>query len=173
MKKLLLIIFCILLCSCRPERDDYFVLDFDEYSLAVGYDDVNYLKLVFEADLPEEMEANEILKDVEMSFWGNYFADIDLKNPIDETISPDDAVITGLDLYLPNAGMTTYKLDGIELSSSVKENCKAFDGEYIERNGYACLITRQVDDTLNVVILHGDILNADQDELSRIEIYVE
>ena len=69
--------------------------------------------------------------------------------------------------------MATYKLDGIELSSSVKENCRMFDGEYIERNGYACLITRQVDQKLNVVILHGDILNMDQDELSRIEIYVE
>ncbi len=173
MKKLWIILFCFLLCSCRPEREDFYVLEFDDYSLAVGFDDVNYLKLVFEADLPEEMGANETLKDIEMTFWGSYFADIDITNPIDETISPDDAVITGLDLYLANAGMTTYRLDGIELSGSVKENCRAFDGEYIERNGYACLITRQVDQKLNIVILHGDILNEDQDELSRIEIYVE
>ena len=69
MKKLLIIFFCLFLCSCRPEREDYFVLEFDDYSLAVGYDDVNYLKLVFEADLPDE-----------------------------ETISPDDAVLSGLDL---------------------------------------------------------------------------
>ncbi|MBR4461264.1 MAG: hypothetical protein IKS51_01615 [Erysipelotrichaceae bacterium] len=146
---------------------------FDDYSLAVGYDDVNYLKLVFEADLPEELQPQETVKDIETTFWGNYFADIDIRNPIDETISPDDAVVVGLDLYLSNTGMGTYKLDDIELSGSVKDNCKAFDGEYIERNGYACLITRQVDQKLNVVILHGDILNADQDELSRIEIYVE
>lgn len=173
MKKLLLVLFCLLLCSCRPEREDYFVLAFDDYSLAVGYDDVNYLKLVFEADLPEELQPQETVKDIETTFWGNYFADIDIRNPIDETISPDDAVVVGLDLYLSNTGMGTYKLDDIELSGSVKDNCKAFDGEYIERNGYACLITRQVDQKLNVVILHGDILNADQDELSRIEIYVE
>ena len=71
MKKLLIIFFCLFLCSCRPEREDYFVLEFDDYSLAVGYDDVNYLKLVFEADLPDEMEANEELKDIEMKGLGS------------------------------------------------------------------------------------------------------
>ncbi len=173
MKKCIFLLLCLLLCSCRPEREDYFVLDLDDYSLAPGYDNVAYLKLVFEADLPENMASEETLKEIEMTFWGDYFAEIDLYNPTEKEIPIDEAILCGLDFYLPNTGMSEFKLDGIELSSSVKENCRIFDGEYIERNGYACLITRQVDEQLNVVILHGDILNLDQDELSRIEIYVE
>ena len=175
MKKLIFVFACILLCSYTPspEREDYFVFSFDDYSLAVGFDDVEYLKLVFDVEVPEVLGAGESLNNLEMTFWGRYFGDVDIANSTDKEIPIDQAVITGLDLYLPNVGMETYKLGDTQLSSSVKENCQMFHGEYIERNGYACVITRQIEDQLNVVILHGDILNMDQDELARIEIYVE
>ena len=175
MKKLLIVLACILVCSCTkaPEREDYFVFSFDDYSLAAGFDDVNYLKLVFDVEVPETMAAKESIKDLEMDFWGQYFGDVDIANLTEKELPSGQAIITGLDLYLPNVGMEIYKLGETELSKSVKENCEMFDGEYIERNGYACVITRQIEEQLNVVILHGDILNEDQDELARIEIYVE
>ena len=48
-----------------------------------------------------------------------------------------------------------------------------FKGEFIERNGYACVIGQVVNNHNNVIILSGDYLGIDQDELSRIEVFVE
>ena len=48
-----------------------------------------------------------------------------------------------------------------------------FEGEYISRNGYACAFGKNVHGKKNVVVLYGDILAMDQDELSHMEIYVE
>ena len=65
------------------------------------------------------------------------------------------------------------KINGIELSNSVKENCEMFSGEYIERNGYACAFGQEAGDKDNVVVLYGDLFAIDQDKLDHVEIYVE
>ena len=55
----------------------------------------------------------------------------------------------------------------------MKKNCETFNGEYIERNGYACAFGKNVHGRDSIVILYGDILGIDQDELSHLEIYVK
>lgn len=173
MKKLITIITLILLLSSCSNRNNYYVLSFDNYSLAVGYDDVEFLKLVFTIDSDEIMQPNELRENVEVLFWDRHFAYMDIINYKKKEIDIDKAIVCKADIYLSNLEMETYKINGIELSSSVKENCKKFNGELVERNGYACVIGKQVDDKDNVVVLHGDIYNVDQDLLSRIEIYVK
>ena len=173
MKKLFLLISCLFLLQGCVHREDFYVFSFDDYTLSVGYDNVEFLELVFDADLKEELEAGETLKDVEVTFFDKYFASVDITNYKDKNINISEGIISRADFFLDNINMNTYMLDGKLLSSSVKENCQMFDGEYIERNGYACLIYKQVDDKNNIVILHGDLFKEDQDELSRIEIYVE
>lgn len=173
MKRIIALISCLFILTACTNREDYFVFSFDDYSLSVGYDNVEFLDLVFNVDAPNTLDPYETLKDVEVTFWKNYFADVDITNYRKKPCDLYDGVITRLDIFLDNIEMEEFKLDDRKLSSSVKDNCRKFDGEYIERNGYACVIVKQVKDKNNVVILYGDILKPDQDELSRIEIYVE
>ena len=172
-KKLITVILSILLLSSCSNRNSYFVFSYDDYTLAVGYDDVEFLKLVFTLDSEETMQPNELRENVEVLFWERHFAYMDLINYKKKEINIDKAVVCKADIYLSNLNMSTYKLDGVELSESVKENCETFKGELIKRNGYACVIGKTIGDKENIVVLHGDIYNADQDLLTRVEIYVK
>ena len=172
-KKLFTVIISILLLSSCSNRNSYYVLSFDDYSLAVGYDDVEFLKLVFTVDSQDKMQPKELRENVDVSFWNRHFAYMDIINYKNREIDIDKAIVCKADIYLSNLEMETFKINGTELSDSVKQNCKILNGELIERNGYACIISKVVDDKENVAILHGDIFNADQDLLSRIEIYVK
>lgn len=172
-KKLFTVIISILLLSSCSNRNSYYVLSFDDYSLAVGYDDVDYLKLVFTVDSDDKMQPNELRENVDVSFWNSHFAYMDIINYKNREIDIDKAIVCKADIYLSNLEMETFKINGIELSDSVKQNCELLNGELVERNGYACIISKTVDDKDNIVILHGDIFNADQDLLSRIEIHVK
>ena len=44
MKKLLIIFIAILLVGCATKREEYYVLSFDDKSIAVGYDNVEVLE---------------------------------------------------------------------------------------------------------------------------------
>ncbi len=175
MTKLLLIITIILRIFglAAEEREDYYVFSFDDFTIVPGYDDVDFLRLTFDPDLPDMLAPGKTLEGRDMFFWDDFFACIDVKNETDEEIFIGQAKLTKFIYYLSNYPFDTYKLDGIELSESVKENCERFRGEYVERNGYACAIGRKVYGKKNVVILYGDIFGIDQDKLDHIEIYVE
>ena len=173
MKKLLsLLLMILVLCGCK-QREDFYVFSFDDFTIAPGYDDVEYLRLIFDLDLPETMEADEVLTNQEVYFWDDFFASIDIKNDSRKPISIDKGKISRLIFYLANYPASSYKISGVELSESVKENCDSFGGEYIERNGYACAFGKKSEDKNNIVVLYGDIFGIDQDRLDHIEIYVE
>ena len=173
MKKIIIILSLILLCSCSADRNLYYNLHFDDYSIVVGYDDLEYINLVFDSDVKDKLEKKEEIKDIELFFFNDYFANIDIVNEKNKTIKAKQALVSRLDLYLANIPMKEIKIDDQILSRSVKENCEIFDGDYLSNNGYGCVFGKKVDSKYNYVILHGDILNLDQDELSRIEIYVK
>ena len=174
MKKILLLLMTLFLfCACGNRREDWYVFSFDDYTIAPGHDNVAFLRLVFETDLPKEFAPGEKREDVKLYFWKDEFARIDLQNPKSRTISADDAIVTRFIYYLDQNPRYVFRIDGQELSSSVKENCQLFHGEYVERNGYACAFGRIVHGQKNVVILYGDYLALDQDALNHIEIYVE
>ncbi|MBQ2582957.1 MAG: hypothetical protein II577_03550 [Erysipelotrichaceae bacterium] len=174
MKKILLILLTIFLCNgCADPRSDYYVLSIDDYTLTPGYDDAEYLRLAFDMDIKDTLEPGERLEGVDLDLWKYHVCTIDLVNPKKKSVPSDEAVLQKLDLFVGNLPAEKYAIDGIVLSSSVKENCQNLGGEYIERNGYACVIGKKVHGQDNIVILSGDILNIDQDELHRIQIYVE
>ena len=174
MKKLLVPILLILICACSSvKREDYYVFSFNDYTLSVGYDDVEFLELTFYLDVKDELEAQEKAEDVELYFFDVPFALADLYNPGKKAAASEKAVITRFKYYLDDFPMQSYRIDGITLSGSIKEDCETFHGEYIDRNGKACLFGKKVNGKDNVVLLKGDMLNIDQDELESIEIYVE
>ncbi|MBR4471217.1 MAG: hypothetical protein IKS54_07925 [Erysipelotrichaceae bacterium] len=174
MKKLFsVLLISILLCGCMSQREDYYIFSFDDFTITPGYDNVEFMKLIFDVDLPDRLSAGETLKDQDVFFWNSYFADIDVTNQKKEEIRINEAVVSRLIFYLSNYPASVYKIGNIELSESVKENCRIFEGEYIERNGYACAFGKKSAGKNNVVILYGDIFGIDQDKLDHVEIYVE
>ena len=173
MKKLFTGLFCLLiLCGCA-KREDYYIFSFDDYSLAVGYDDGEYLKVAFDVDIKDELEPFEVISDLDIYYLDKYFAIVDISNDSKKNIESDKAVVTRFKYFLKDIPFTTYKINDIELSKSIKDNCEQFNGEYIDRNGKACVIGQVVDDKQNVIIMKGDIFAIDDDELDNIEIYVE
>ena len=172
MKKILLVLSLLILCSCT-NREDYYVFSFDDYSITPGYDDVSFMDIAFDLDVPESIDGYQKIKDVNMTFFGKYFGDVDLFNPTSKTIEIKDAKVTKLTLYFSQLTDYTFKIDGVDMLKSVKDNCAQFNGEYIVRNGYACVIGKKVHGRNNVIILYGDIYALDQDEVSHMDIYVE
>ncbi|MBP5279997.1 MAG: hypothetical protein J6Z03_05900 [Erysipelotrichaceae bacterium] len=172
MRKILFALLLLVLCSC-VNREDYYVFSFDDYSITPGYDDVNFMEIAFDLDVPETLEGYEKLKDVNMTFFGKYFGNVDLVNPTKKQIEINDAVVSKLTIYFSQLSDYNFRINGIELLDSVKDNCDQFNGEYIERNGYACAIGQKVHGKNNVIVLYGDILAFDQEALNHLEIYVE
>ena len=175
MKKLFLIPLLLLLCSCDVVlREDYYVFSFDDFTVAPGYDTVDFMRLVFDVrNSKTQLESKETEDDIEVYFWDEYMAEIDIENDTKKAVDVNEATLKRFEMYLGNIPFDVLKLNDIELSSSVKQNCEYFGGEYIERNGYACAFGQKAHGRDNVVILYGDILAIDQDKLSHLEIYVK
>ena len=160
------------LCSCA-KREDYYVFSFNDYSITPGYDDVSFTRIAFDLNTPDTLEAYEELKEIDLRFRNSYFGSVDIMNPTNKQIDTKDGSIQKLTIYFNQLADYTFRIDGIELLDSVRENCDLFKGEYVERNGYACAFGKKVHGRKNIVILYGDIFAQDQDQLSHLEIYVE
>lgn len=172
MKKILLLfILCITLSSCSS-RNNFYVLEVDDYSIAVGADDVKFLKIAFDINIPEKIEANQSLENIDLNIWNKRLGEVTISNEKKKEIDSDKALLTNATFYLEELGDSILKIDGIPLSKSVKENCNSFNGTYIERNGYACVIEKDVGKKKNTILFFGNIYNIDQDQLDRIEISI-
>ncbi|MBQ1306650.1 MAG: hypothetical protein IIY56_00685, partial [Erysipelotrichaceae bacterium] len=67
MKKLLVLIMLILISACHSiKREDYYIFSFNDYTLSVGYDDVEFLKLTFDLEVKDELESQESLEEVSL-----------------------------------------------------------------------------------------------------------
>lgn len=174
MKKVLLLLLILLLVGCTKKNpEDYYQLSIDDYLLTVGYDNVEYLRLIYDFDVPESFQANETINDIDVKLHTNFFGIISLNNATKKIIPSKQATLTKLDIYVGDLKGKHFKINNIDLDKSIKSNCDKFNGTYIEKNGYACVIQNKVEDELNVIELYGDYLNINQDELERIIIYVE
>lgn len=173
MKKILVLLIILLTLSACAKREDYFELGIDDYSISVGYDDCEYLDIAYDFDIKEQLEENEVVEDVNIYLFDKLLGVANITNPKKKTVSYEKGIVTRLELYVNDLKGRSFKLNGQELDKSIKTNCDKFNGTYIEKNGYACVIESNVNDELNVVEMHGDYLNMDQDELDHIIIYVE
>ena len=166
------IILLLLLTSCAFKQD-YYELTVDNYSITVGYDNSEYLKVLYDYDLIDELKPNEVIEDVNLYLLDSLFASAQFSNSKNKYISSDKARLTKIVVYINDLKGRTFKINGIQLDDSVKNNCETFNGNYINKNGRACVIENKVANELNVIELHGDYLNIDQDKLDHIIIYVK
>lgn len=170
MKKIFLVLL-LLLCSCS-KRSDFYKLSIDDYSITVGYDTASFLDIAYDFELKDSFEENEEIEGVEIRLFGDLLGTGSFVNLKGKRISSDKALLKKLTVYLKDLDGRTFKINDEELDSSVKNNCDHYNGTYIEKNGYACLIENPKGNG-NYIELHGDYLNIDQDELDHIIIFVK
>lgn len=154
-------------------KEDYFQLSIDDYSITVGYDDGKYMKIAYDYNIKDELKPNETVKDINIFLNGQLLGVGEFTNKKNKVISSDKAKLTKITVYLNDLEGRTFKLNGEPLDSSIKKTCDKYNGTYIEKNGYACVIQSEIANQLNVVELYGDYLNLDQDELDHLVIYVD
>ena len=167
------IIAALLLIFSFSNRNDYYKLSIDDYSVVVGYDDGDYLDVAYKYSINSEIKENETIENVSIYLFDELLGTGSFSNNKNKSISYKDAKLSKLSVYVKDLENRKFKIDDIELDNSVKSNCTKLNGTYIEKNGCACVIEKQIRDELNVVELHGDYLNIDRDELDHIEIYIK
>lgn len=173
MKKIVVLLICLIILTGCKKREDYFELGIDDYSISVGYDDVEYLKTVFDFDIKDTFNGYEEANNVDINFIGNLFGIGNFTNFNKKEKESNEAILNKLTIYVNDLGSRIIKLNGEPLDSSIKNSCDKYGGSYIEKNGKACVIESNVNDQLNVVELYGDYLNINQDQLDHIIIYVK
>ena len=171
MKKLLVLLL-VLLTACTS-REDFYELSIDDYSITVGYDNGEYLDLTFDYDVKEELNEKEVVKDVDIYLLGDLLGVGEFTNPKNKVKSYKECILSKLTLYVDDLGGRSFKLNGEQLDNSIENNCNRYQGTYIKKNGYACVIETNNKGKHNVVELYGDYLNIDQDKLDHIVIYVD
>lgn len=168
MKKIITLFLLLCLFSCSNDNK-YFSFFFDGYCINVGKDRVEDLKDSFEIDAKEQLDKKELLEDIEMKYYGRNFALISISNAHNKTISSDKAIISSFTYYFNDLPFNAYKIDGVLLSDSIKDNCDRLNGNYIQKNGYACLLVKKN----SVLTLYGDFLNINQDLLDHLQIVAQ
>ena len=166
MKKTLIILLTFILIACAPEEKDYYNFYIDDYSITVGYDNDEYLKNVFDFE-DIVLNENETKENIDLQLLGKHFGNINLINYKKKNI------VTYFEFNIKDYG-SSYKIDDSTLDKSIKTNCDLLGGEYINKNNVnACIIQKQVGNKTNALIMYGDLLNDDLDELSKIEIHIK
>ena len=144
MKKLFILLSLFLLVSCKYKREDFYMLRYEDKEIVVGYDTI------------EKIEDDENIDDYK------YYLNED-----------DEKIINGIVIYVEDLDNPNIYIDDYLLDKGIKETCDDLEGEFIEKNGHACLISKNVYKRANYILIYGDILDGDIDKINRIEIYYD
>lgn len=90
-----------------------------------------------------------------------------------ETITDKDEkeILDKIVVYIKDLNSPTITIDGLSITSSISETCELFNGELTNKNGYVCLISKRVKKHDNYILIYGDILSDNVDEVDRVEVY--
>lgn len=144
MKKLFILLSLFLLVSCKYKREDFYMLRYEDKEIVVGYDTI------------EKIEDDEDIDDYK------YYLNED-----------DEKIINGIVIYVEDLDNPNIYIDDYLLDKGIKETCDDLEGEFIKKNGHACLISKNVYKRANYILIYGDILDDDIDKINRIEIYYD
>ncbi len=93
-----------------------------------------------------------------------------IKDYLDEYEINEEGYIDKIVLYLKDVD-EDISIDDYLLNKGIEETCGDLEGEYLEKNGHVCLISKRVNRHDNYVLLYGDILSDDLDKIDRVEVY--
>ncbi|MBQ1477117.1 MAG: hypothetical protein IIZ33_03115 [Erysipelotrichaceae bacterium] len=167
-----LFLILLLLTSCHKEvREDHYVLGLDEERLfAPGFDTLERMREIgFETELYGEFSKGDSAQ-VPLYYEGKEVGKATFTNTGKKDAPSEECILTYLELYVWSIPETLL-LDGEEVPVSIKETCDRYEGDYLYKNGIACVIEKE--DRNETVILHGDISAYDQDRIDRIEVFAD
>jgi len=173
MKKIFVLFLLVFLCACSPKQEEYYNLSFADYDITVGYDSAEYLAIVFECEITDILQAYDSQEDIQLKYFGKDFGLASISNYAKKPVTANKAIVSSLEFYLADTGFSEFSIDGIKLDESIVKNCETFNGQLVQRNGYACVIEQTVGEQNNGIILYGNVANIEQDTLDRIEIFVK
>lgn len=81
----------------------------------------------------------------------------------------EEEIVDYIEVYVNDLSSKDIYLNDYKLES-IKNTCGNLNGELVSNNGNACVLHNYLKDTENVVILYGNILNDNSDEIDRIEV---
>ena len=81
----------------------------------------------------------------------------------------EEEIVDYIEIYVRDLSSKDVYLNDYKLTS-IKNTCKDLNGELVSNNGNACVLHNYLKDTENIVILYGDILSDNNDEVNRIEV---
>lgn len=81
----------------------------------------------------------------------------------------EEEIVDYIEVYVNDLSSKDIYLNGYKLES-IKNTCGNLNGKLVSNNGNACVLHNYLNDTENIVILYGNILNDNSDEIDRIEV---
>ena len=81
----------------------------------------------------------------------------------------EEKIVDYIEIYLRDLSSQDVYLNDYKLTS-VKNTCSDLNGELVSNNGNTCVLHNYLKDTENIVILYGNILSNNNDEIDRIEV---
>lgn len=172
MKKFIVLLLTLILVACGNSRDKYYLLTFDNYTLAVGNDTADFLNVIFDFDVKQTFVGNETVNDIDLYLDGVKFGKASLTNPKQKETTSKETIVSSIEFYVEDYDIKDLRINNIALDTSIKSNCEKFNGEYLYKNGNVCIIEETVDDSNNSIILYGDISELNQDKLDKIKISI-
>ena len=112
MKKIALLLLILLTGCTSAAKEDYYKLSIDGYSVTVGYDNGEFMKIAYKYDIKDELAENEVVKDVNIYLLDDLLGVADISNSKNKVISYKDGKITKLVVYVNDLKDRSFKLNG-------------------------------------------------------------
>lgn len=145
--KLITTSILFLLCACSSNSQTVVEEKDPLYTISIGKDSITVGESSFE-------DSKEFLK-MTSEFHTKLINDILTVSSI--TIYADDI-----------KGKIRIDDEKLDKRLGIEKTCYLYNGEYIEKNGHVCIVSKQVNDHLNTISFYGDILNDDVDKIDHI-----
>ena len=174
MKRLILLLILIFLFSCdrNIENVESLYLKFDNFIIDLGNEKaIDLIEDGFEIDVYEELTISKeiIINDIYYNYRN--IGDMGFSGFSEELIF-NESYLSYLNIYIYSLPSDIY-LDDYLLTENIKDDCDYLKGKYIDKNGKACLLNKNLDNKEISIIFEGDISDINQDKLDRIEIFIE
>lgn len=141
-KTISLLLILLIVSGCAAKPKHFYNLKIGEDIIVVGYDN------------PDILYGKDYIN--------SYTTYLDKK---------ENEHLESIEIYVDDLPTSLIMLNEDVLSDSIENTCINLKGEFISKNGNACVLHKTVKKKDNYVILTGDILDDNPDKLDRIQIY--
>lgn len=142
MKKIIVVLITLsILVACSPKKEEYYNITFEDTTVAVGFDETSILN--------DSLHINS----------SKYHLD-----------KKEREIVDYIEFYVKDLSDINIFIDEYKLRTSIKDTCSDLNGELINNKGNACVLHKRVGEGEDIIVMYGDILSDNIDEINRIEV---